>query len=275
MALALTCLAAAPAAAQQSDGDQSYLDRPNSLTIGVGAAYLPSYEGSDDYIVTPAAFAFGKVAGFGFMTRGTNLSINLIRGGSKGPISFQLGPVANLRLDRSARISDPQVQALGKVKRAIELGGYAGIGVNHLLDPYDQLSFRATWRHDVSNVHRSGVWMPAVEYQTPLSTRTFVVLSAQAEHVGAGYARTYFSVTPAGSLRSGLPVYAAHGGWKSYRLGLALGQTLIGDLRHPRLSLFVGASYGRELGNFRRSPIVSIAGSPTQYLATAGLAYSF
>ncbi|MEA3003615.1 MAG: MipA family protein [Sphingomonadales bacterium] len=274
-ALAVTCLAAAPAAAQQSGADDSYLDRPNSLTIGVGAAYLPSYEGSDDYEFTPVALAFGKVAGFSFATRGSSLSADLIRSGSDAPVTFQVGPLANLRLNRSSRIRDPQVRALGKIKRAVELGGYAGLSFNKLLDPYDSLSFRISYKHDVSGVHRDGIWEPTLEYQTPVSTRTFVMLSGSAERVGDRFARTYFSVTPAGSLRSGLPVYNAHGGWKNVRATLMLGQALTGDLRHPGLSLFAGVSYGRMLGNFRRSPIVSVAGSPNQYLATAGLAYSF
>jgi len=38
---------------------------------------------------------------------------------------------------------------------------------------------------------------------------------------------------------------------------------------------YLGLSYSRELGNFSRSPIVSVRGNPNQYLATAGLAYSF
>jgi outer membrane scaffolding protein for murein synthesis (MipA/OmpV family) len=273
-AFAFFCLAA-PAAAQQSGSEDSYLDRPNNLTVGVGGAYLPSYEGSNDYEVTPAAVAIGKVDGFSFATRGTSLTVNLIRSGQKGPVSFAIGPLAHLRLDRSSRIEDPVVASLGKIKRAVELGGYAGISFNHLLDPYDSLTFRASVQHDVSGAHRSTLWSPAIDYLTPVSTRTIVSLSAEAEHAGDRYARTYFGVTPAQSLRSGLPVYNAHGGWKNYRATLLVGQVLTGDLHRPRLSAFVAFSYSRELGNFARAPIVAIRGSPNQYLAAAGLAYSF
>ena len=86
---------------------------------------------------------------------------------------------------------------------------------------------------------------------------------------------TYFSVTPAGSVASGLPVYNADGGWKSWRLSLFGAHTLTGDLRHPGLSLFGVASYYRLKGDFSRSPIVSIAGDPNQYFAAIGLAYTF
>jgi outer membrane scaffolding protein for murein synthesis (MipA/OmpV family) len=274
-AFALLCLAAAPAAAQQSGDDQTYMDRPNNLTVGVGAVYLPSYEGSNDYEVEPAAAAIGKVDGFSFVTRGTSLSVNLIREGQKAPISFAVGPVAHLRLDRSSRIEDPVVASLGKIKKAVELGGYAGISFNHVLDPYDSLTFRAQVQHDVTSVHRSTLWSPAVEYLTPVTTRTIVSLSVEAEHAGNGFASTYFSVTPVQSLRSGLPVYNARGGWKDWRASLLVGQVLTGDLRRPRLSAFAGLSYSRELGDFARAPIVAIRGSPNQWLVAGGLAYSF
>jgi outer membrane scaffolding protein for murein synthesis (MipA/OmpV family) len=266
-------LAAAPASAQD-DGD-SYLDRPYSLTIGAGGAYLPSYEGSDDYEFTPAGLIFGKVAGFGFATRGTTLTFDLIRDRRDSPVSVDFGPAANIRFDRSSRIKDPVVRALGKIDRAIEVGAYAGVAKNGVLHQYDSLGIRLTWLRDVSGTHDSTIVTPSVDYTTPLSPRTLAILSVSADHVGGGYARTYFGVTPAGSLLSGLPVYAAGGGWKNVRGSLFLGQTLTGDLRHPRLSLFAGASYSRLLGDFARSPIVSIRGSRNQYLATLGLAYSF
>jgi outer membrane scaffolding protein for murein synthesis (MipA/OmpV family) len=266
-------LAAAPAFAQ-GEGD-SYLDRPYSLTIGAGGAYVPSYEGSDDYELTPVAIVFGKVAGFGFATRGTTLTFDLIRDRRDSPISVDFGPAANIRFDRSSRIKDPVVRALGKIDRAIELGAYGGVAKNGVLNQYDSLGVRLIWLRDVSNTHDSTILTPSIDYTTPLSTRTLATLSVSADHVGNGYAHTYFSVTPAGSSLSGLPVYTAGGGWKDWRGSLFLGQTLTGDLRHPRLSLFAGASYSRLLGDFARSPIVSIRGSRHQYLATLGLAYSF
>jgi MipA family protein len=283
-AAALASLAIAlPAAAQSGAGPPppdpalggSFLDRPYSLTIGVGAAYLPSYEGSNDYVLSPAGAAFGKIDGFSFSTRGTSLSIDLIRDPKDAAVTFELGPVVNLRMDRHSRIKDPQVAALGRIGRAVELGGFVGIARRRLIDPYDSLGFRLTWQHDVSNVHRSSVWIPDIEYQTPVSLKTYVLVDAQADHVGAGYARTYFSVTPLGALASGLPVYNARAGWKDLRLSLLVGQVLVGDLRRPHLSLFAGLSYSRELGSARNSPIVAIAGRPDQWVAAGGLAYTF
>ncbi|HEX8513405.1 MAG TPA: MipA/OmpV family protein [Allosphingosinicella sp.] len=273
-ALALPLLTALPALAQESDGQGAPDDR-NSLTIGLGGAYLPSYEGSDDYILTPAGLAFGKVAGFGFATRGTALYVDLLPDKPDAPFSFDLGPLANVRLDRNNRIKDPRVKALGEIDTAIELGAWAGLRKNGVLHEYDSLGVRLAWQKDIGDTHEGTIVTPAIEYSSPVSTKTLVSLSVQAERVSDRYARTYYSVTPAGSVASGLAAFNADGGWKSWRATLLLGQALTGDLRNPKLSLFGGVGYSRLLGDAARSPIVNVAGDRDQYFATAGLAYTF
>jgi outer membrane protein len=273
-ALAVPLLAAAPALAQDAD-EQGRPDDRNSLTIGLGGAYLPSYEGSDDYILTPVGLAFGKVAGFGFATRGTALYVDIVPEKPDAPFSFDLGPLANVRLDRNNRIKDPRVKALGEIDTAIELGAWAGLRKNGILHEYDSLGVRLAWQKDVGDTHEGTIVTPAIEYSSPVSTKTLVSLSVQAERVSGRYARTYYSVSPAGSVASGLAAYNAGGGWKSWRATLLLGQALSGDLRNPKLSLFGGVGYSRLLGDVARSPIVQVAGDRNQYFATAGLAYTF
>ena len=271
-----TLAVAAPAWAQdEAPAEAGPPNDRNSLTIGAGVAYNPSYEGSDDYQLQPIGALFGKVAGFSFVTRGPGLAIDLIRDPEGAEVEFEFGPVGYVRLDRTGGIKDPQVRALGEIDTAIELGFQAGVAKKGVLHQYDSLGIRVTWQKDVTNTHESTLLSPAIEYSTPLSERTYAMLSASAERAGDSYARTYFSVTPAGAAASGLPVYNADGGWKSMRLGLFLAQTLTGDLRDPGLSLFGTAAYSRLRGDFKRSPIVSIAGDADQLLALVGLAYTF
>jgi MipA family protein len=249
--------------------------RRNSVTIGVGAAWLPTYEGSNDYSLTPVVFAFGKVAGIGFATRGTALYVDLVPSDAKAPFSLEAGPVGNLRLDRSRKVVDRQVSRLGTIGPAVELGAYAGVTKNRVLHGYDTLNLRVAVTRDVTDTHGSNIVSPSAEYMTPLSHRTAISLSASAEHVGTGFARTYYGIDAAGSARSGLPVYVAKGGWKSWRASLVLAHVLTGDLRNPHLSAFAALSYSRLLGAFARSPVVADVGDPDQYAAGGGLAYSF
>jgi outer membrane scaffolding protein for murein synthesis (MipA/OmpV family) len=280
---ALALLAAAPAwaadpaepAGPAPSVPQPIAARRNSVTIGLGAAWLPTYEGSNDYSLTPVVFAFGKVAGIGFATRGTTLYFDVIPSDTKAPFSFEGGPVGNLRLDRSRKVVDRQVSRLGKIGPAVELGFYAGVTKNRVLHGYDTLNLRVAVTRDVTDTHGSTLVSPSVEYMTPVSHRTALSLSASADHVGTGFAQTYYGIDAAGSARSGLPVYEAEGGWKSWRINLVLAHVLSGDLENPHLSAFAALSYSRVLGDFARSPVVALVGDPDQYAAGGGLAYSF
>ena len=265
-------LMAAPALGQEADPPQ---DDPNALTIGLGVGYAPSYEGSDDYVVTPIGIAFGKVGGFSFFTRGTALYFDLIREPTGAPIDIGFGPVVNLRFDRSTQIKDDQVEALGELDRAVELGAFVSVGRTGVLHEFDSIAARVHYVRDVTNTHDSYAIMPALEYGTPLSTTTYVGASVSGEYVGGKFARTYFGVDPAGTLRSGLRTYTPGDGFKNVRFSLFGTQSLTGDLRTGGLALFAGGSYSRLLGDIKDSPLVRDIGDKNQYFVSAGLSYSF
>lgn len=268
---AFLCAAAGPALAQEAPP----VDDGNSFSIGIGAGVVPTYEGSDDYRIIPAGIIRGEVGGFNFYTRGLQAYFDLIPEGPGETLDLALGPVAGLRLNRTSSIEDRQVRALGELNEAYEVGGFVGIGKTGVItSAYDNLSFRLAYLSDVGNAHESHIITPSIEYGTPLSRTSFVGLALSADFVGDGYASYYFDVTPAGSLASGLAPFQADGGFKSWTLSLAGSQALTGDLLKG-LSLFTVASYTRLQDDFRRSPIVSEAGSPNQWFAAVGLAYTF
>ena len=212
---------AAPAFAQDTTAVSGPTTDPvatdhNSLTIGGGGAYMPSYEGSNDYVLTPAVAARGKIHDLSFFTRGTQLYVNLIPSPTGPAFDFELGAIGGINLNRTGRLLDPQVRALGHRKLAIEAGGFVGIGKTGLItSDYDNLSLRVAYVHDVSGIYRSYVITPSIEYTTPLSRKAFIGVSASADYAGAGYSRAYFDVDAAGSVRSGLPVFTGGKGWKT------------------------------------------------------------
>jgi len=260
-------LLAAPAFAQSDDR--------NSLTVGVGVATTSDYEGSNDYRLVPAGLVMGKVAGFDFYSRGTSLYFDLIPGESANGVDFAIGPAGNVRVDRTS-VKDDRVELLGELDWAIELGGFVGIGKRGVFHQYDLAAARIHYVRDIADTHDSYVISPTIEYGTPLSRTTFVGVAASAEYVGGKYASTYFAVDPAGAARSGLPVFANPGsGWKNARFTLLGTQMLTGDLEAGGLSLFGLASYSSLLGDFKDSPLVSVAGDADQWFVGAGLAYSF
>jgi outer membrane scaffolding protein for murein synthesis (MipA/OmpV family) len=281
-AAALLLAGATPALAQEtpatSERDQIAADfDKDTVTVGIGGAYFPDYEGSKTYRFTPAPVAIGSVKGFAFSVVGNRASLDVIPNRPGQTVDLQLGPVGVVNFDRSSlsSIDDPRIRALGKRGTAIELGGYVGIGKTGVItSPYDKVSVSVSYRKGVSGGHRSDIWEPQFTYLTPLSTKAAVGLYASAEHVGQGYADSYFSITPTQALASGLPTYNAHSGWKSYSVGGFVTYSLTGNLLHG-FKVLAGGSYSRELGDFSYSPVTRIAGSPSQWLGALGLAYTF
>ncbi len=280
-AAALLMLSTAPALAQSAAdtppaGSADGFDA-DTVTVGVAAAYLSDYEGSNDYRVVPAPAAIGSINGYAFQVLGNRVSVDLIRNQAGPTWDLQAGPIAVLNFNRSntKSIDDRRVKALGEVNTAYEVGGFVGVGKTGVLtSPYDRLAVSVSYRYDVGNAHESGIWQPTVSYFTPLSQKAAVGIFASGERAAGKYARTYFSVSPQQSLASGLPVYNARGGWKNWSLGVAGTYVLSGDLLHGWKAVG-GVNYRRLLNDYADSPLTSIAGSRTQWLGAVGVAYTF
>ena len=271
---AIALIAASPALAQAS-GDElpDPNDNSDTFTIAGGGAYIPDYEGSDDYRFIPAAAIRGRVSGISFFTRATYLYVDFVPRGNNA-LEFDAGPIIGARLNRTGHIHDDFVDDLPDRKTAIEIGGFAGITYHGLTNPYDALSLRVDVVKDVAGAHESTIVTPTIDFGTPLSRTTYVGASLSAEWAGGKYADYYYSIGPAASLASGLPIYDADGGFKNWRLGLLLNQSVSGDLTHG-VSIFATGSYSHLSGDFKDSPIVDLRGSASQWLGALGLAYSW
>jgi len=273
-ALAAALLAAVPAAAQTADQPlPDPNDRSDYLRIGLGAALVPDYEGSDDHRIIPGAVLQARKNGISIFSRGTYLYADLV--GGAGKVNLDVGPIAGVRLNRTGKVKDNRVDALPELNTAFEAGGFAGVTFDGLTNPYDALSFRLDAVKDFGNAHDSWVVTPTAEFGTPLSRTIYVGASASADFVSGKYNDYYFGISPAGALASGLPAYnPSGGGLKSWQVGALTGLSLSGDLRKG-LGLFGSASYKRLTGDAADSPIVRIAGSRSQWLLAAGIGYSW
>ena len=98
-----------------------------------------------------------------------------------------------------------------------------------------------------------------------------LAVSLSAEWAGDDYAEYYYSIDPAGSLASGLPVFDADGGFKHWRVGLFANQSLSGNLLHG-WSIFGVGLYTKLSGDFADSPIVDDRGSSSQWFGGRGVA---
>ncbi|PHR16463.1 MAG: structural protein MipA [Sphingopyxis sp.] len=259
----------APEAREDSVFDGDY------LTAGVGVAVGPSYEGSDDYTISPLPVVLGSFGGVDFQPRGPGIAFDVIPDQDGAKVDFIFGPVVRARFDRENSIKDPVVRSLGKLDFAVEVGPFAGVQVNRVLNPYDSLTAQVDVRWDVAGAHDGMVVYPSLTYFTPLSEGVVTSLSFSGEYVDDNYADYYFSISPAGSAASGLPTFTADSGWKNVSASVLTGVDLDGDVTNGGFSLIFLGSYSRMLGDPRRSPVTSIRGSADQFFGAIGVGYTF
>ena len=272
---AAALVAAAPAYGQDPTGpDLPDVEQAgNSFTIGLGVATTADYEGADEQKLIPGGFIRGKVGGISFITRGLSLYVDVISAGTDS-IDWDFGPIVGVRLNRTGDVKDAAVDKLPELDTAIEVGAFGGVSFKGLTNPYDSLSLRVDYVTDVGGAHESSIISPSLDFSTPLSQTLFAGASFGVDFVGDGYADYYFSIDPAGAIASGLPVYDADGGMKSWKVGMLLNQSLSGDLRRG-WSLFATGNYSRLVGDFADSPIVDDRGSASQWFGAVGVGYTF
>ncbi len=265
-------------AARPDDDDPDRKWSRDYFAVAAGVLSTPEYNGADEQRILPAFYLRGRLSGYSFSTRGTNFQVDLIRQRRGQKTDFKFGPIISLRSDRTGKIDDPQVAALGKRKLAVETGVFAGVSHTGVItSAYDQIALRVVALKDVSGRHGSWAASPTIDYGTPLSKRVYVGVSASVNFYGKGFGRYYYDIDPAGSAASGLSVYDGAGrkaGAGKYTLGIAGAYALSGDLRKGFV-LLGGAQYGRLGKRFARSPIVADVGDADQWLFGGGLAYQF
>ncbi len=267
---------ALPAAAQevpQIAAEPSVFDG-DFLIVGAGPVVAPSYEGSDNLSIIPAAGIAGRLGGIGISARAGGIALDVIPD-SDSRVGIALGPVVRYRSNRTGNPRDPVVARLGKLKGVIEAGANVGIAVKHVLNGYDSLSASVDLRWDVSGRGSGYIISPGISYLTPLSKAQVAGAAVSANFIDSRYARYNFSVTPAGAAASGLPAYDAQGGFKDWSVGVFTARDFNGSFLDGGFSVAVGGMYSRLYGSAAESPITSIRGKRSQWLFGGGLAYIF
>lgn len=263
----------APATAQDAGTEKSVFDG-DYLSVGVGAGYGPSYVGSDDYGIFPAALVQGSFKGVEIDSRNAGVALDFIPKPDDG-MGLKLGVSGRARFDRTGKTHDPVVDQLGKLDTAIDFGPTVGFTIPHLLNKYDSFSVSSDVTWDIAGAHKGMVVYTTANYTTPLSRAIAASVSVNAEYGDSKFTDYYYSVTPAGSVASGLPVFKASSGFTDVGARLLLGYDLDGNLQNGGLALVVVGGYTRMLGDAKRSPLVSIRGSADQWLGAVGLGYTF
>lgn len=271
-------LLTAPAAAQEADplSAEGSAFSGDFLIAGAGVAVVPSYEGSDDLVVSPAGAVAGRIGGIGINARAFGLALDVIDDSRRSDgVGFTLGSVLRYRTNRSGRVVDDVVAKLGKLKGVVEAGVVAGIDVKKVLNPHDSLSFSVDLRWDVSGRGSGLIVAPGISYLTPVSKGIALGGALNANFIDSRYANYNFGITPGGSLASGLPAYTARGGLKDVGVGAFTAFDLNGNFLDGGPALGLGAMYSRLFNSAAESPITAIRGRRSQLIFGAAASYTF
>src|SRR5258708_9255043 len=118
--LSLALCLSSPALGQSSADEGSALPSPKAIakrdmvTIGVGVAIIPDYEGSDDYHLTPVAAVRGKLGRISFSSRGKYLYVDFLP--KSDGVDLNLCPIVGARFSNRRHIDDPVIRLLPRRK---------------------------------------------------------------------------------------------------------------------------------------------------------------
>ena len=269
----LALLGAAPVQAQNVENlpaEEETVFDGDWFSIGVGAVYSASYDGSDDYVFSPIPIVQGKIGGVRINPRAGGVALDFVNDQSEGA-KISGGIAARLNRNRATQIEDTVVLSYGELDTAFEVGPSVGISFPGVMNRFDSLSFNVDTLWDVAGAHDGVVVRPMATYFTPLSRGMAISLSAGGSYVDDDYARYYYSVPAGGAL----PQFQAEGGWDRVGVNLLAGIDLNGNLADGGLALVVLGGYSRMLGDAKQTPFTSIRGDADQWMGALGIGYTF
>lgn len=247
-------------------------------TIGVGAGLVPSYSGSDDYVVFPLPLIVGRVGGIGISPNGPGFNLDLLsQPPSLGPArtSVSFGPSFRFRNDRANQIEDEVVELATELDVAIEVGVNGGVSFPRVFSQRDRLALTTQVRWDILDAHNGMLVEPGVTYFTPLGRGAALQLAANASFVDDSFADYYYTVTPADAAATGLAQFTADGGLNSVGgLGI-LTFDLDGNLLNGGFNIYAVAGYTRLVGDAADTPFTAERGSANQFIGGLGIGYTF
>ena len=247
------------------------------LTVGIGAGYTASYDGSDDYVFTPLPLVQGRLLGVSINPRAAGVALDFIPD-RDGEVGFSLGVAGRLNRNRASQIEDRVVESYGELDTAVEVGPTVGVTIPGVLHQYDSLSLSVDALWDVAGANEGMTINPSITYFTPLSRGVAVSFALSARHVDDDYADYYYSVpvAPASvAVADRLPVFNADGGFDKVGANLLVGFDFDGDLTNGGLAGFALGGYSRMVGDAADTPFTTLRGSRDQWFIGAGLGYTF
>lgn len=242
-----------------------------ALTVGTGALYSPSYEGDNDYSLSILPNVQLKYGDRFFASVQEGVGYNAINNDR-----LRAGPIARVRFsrdesgDQTFAITGGEtddLRGLGDVDTSIELGGFVDYDLGSLKLGAELR--QAVSGHDGLVADLGARWSGV---STMLGPPLIWSVGPRLRLTDDQYTSTYFGVTPAQAIASGLPEYEAGGGLYSYGAGAT---AILPLTRDGAWSAVFLAGYDRLAGDAADGPLVQLRGDEDQATFGVFISYTF
>ncbi len=233
--------------------------------VGAGVGFVNEFQGSEDYQAIP--FLGGRI-------HQEKRYVELLGLGARANIlnhsNWQFGPALRFRFGRDDDVDNARISQLNEVDDAIEAGFFTRYDMPTGYHSGDSLGFELQFLHDISDAHEGYVISTGLDYNAPITQKIRAGMDLGTSYTSGDTMESFYSVSNAESLRSGISPYSADSGFTDVTVGFNAQYAL-----QERWGLFTRVSYQRLLGDAADSSIVESEGSPNQFLFGAGVSYRF
>jgi len=264
--LAFPGLAAAqmPANTSTTDTVGAPIGAPNenwTFSLGLGAAAVPDYDGSEDYRAAPLPiFRAQKGHQYGALF-GSRITSNLI----PHP-NWRVGPIVEFIRKRSD-VHNSKVDDMRTVDPALMMGLQAGY--DHTFGQ-SVLGAAVEWEHDVTGSNGGWLARPRVDYRRQLTKRLRMNIGTSMTYASDDYMETYFSVGQREAAKTGFKRYDADAGLKDIGATATLTYSF-----NESWALGGVVGYTRLLNDAKDSPLVDNVGNENQFLGGIFFTYNW
>jgi outer membrane protein len=250
-AVATVCFAIVGMPAVSSAADVKY-------SLGAGVAFVPDYEGSEDYKAAPVPYFSAQWdSGRYIRLNGNALTANLLANDT-----WSLGPVLQYRAARDQDVDNNPVSKMKNIDAAVEAGAFLGY-------KFESWDFGIKLATDVSDTHE-GTLVEARTGYTFKADRMSTRFGVSLTYADDDYMDTYFSVDAKDATRSALSPYSADSDIKDIGVDLMIRYNMSANW-----DMMGSLAYIALLNDAKDSPVVDDQGSDGQFKAAVVVIYNF
>lgn len=239
----------------------------NANSVGFGIGRSAEYTGSSDYKAIPLA-SFSVDTRIGIVSsEQIGIKIDFIK--SRG---LDTGPIFKYQFGRDNSMSDAVVASLPEVAGSLEVGWFLGSGIPLSvlgLNSEAILTGKIAAHTDIGDGHGGSTFSASTALVFPVSPELRVITSLAFNFSDENYQQSFFGVSEADALTSGLPAFKATGGLESTGLSLIIVKQL-----NKRWSATSITSLSTLQADAEKSPLTK-RGSALQLFMAIVLTYNF